>query len=40
MTDLIHLAKKKNYKIRAFPVIEYWQDLGNLNDFIEVKKGF
>lgn len=28
MTELIKLAKKKNFKIKAFLVHEYWQDVG------------
>mgnify|MGYP000217891016 FL=1 len=28
MTELIKIAKKKNIKIKAFLVHEYWQDVG------------
>ena len=28
MPDLINLARSKNYKISAYPIHEYWLDVG------------
>lgn len=38
MTELILLAKKKKYKINAFPIHEYWQDLGYPETLIQSSK--
>lgn len=37
MTDLINLAKEKKYKINAFPIYEYWQDLGYPENLIQTE---
>lgn len=36
MTDLIKLAKKKRYKVNAFPIHEYWQDIGIPKNFYDI----
>ncbi len=38
MNSLINLAIKKNYKVKAFPVYENWQDIGNKFDFNKLRK--
>lgn len=37
MTDLIKLAKKRNIKIKAFLIHEYWQDIGYPHSLKNVK---
>jgi dTDP-glucose pyrophosphorylase len=38
MNSLINLAIKKDYKVKAFPVYENWQDIGNKLDFNKLRK--
>lgn len=38
MTELINLAKRKKFKINAFPIYEYWQDLGDYKNIIQTEK--
>lgn len=37
MTDLIDLLLEEGYKVAAFPIIEYWQDLGRHEDYIQAQ---
>jgi len=36
--ELIKLAKEKNYKINAFPIHEYWKDIGYPENFLQTGK--
>jgi hypothetical protein len=38
MPQLIKLAKEKKYKINAFPIHEYWQDLGYPETLLQTAK--
>ena len=38
MPQLINLAKQKKFKIHAFPIHEYWQDLGYPENLLQTKK--
>jgi dTDP-glucose pyrophosphorylase/CBS domain-containing protein len=38
MPQLINLAKQKKFKIAAFPIHEYWQDLGYPENLLQTKK--
>ena len=38
MVDLIKIVKKKNFRITAFPIHEYWQDIGLPEKLIETHK--
>lgn len=40
MTDLIKTLVSKSLPIGAFPLIEYWIDIGNINDFNTAKKEY
>lgn len=40
MTSLLQLMKEKNEKITAFPVREYWLDVGRNIDFIKANQDF
>lgn len=33
MTDVIASAVAKGYRVGAFPIVEYWQDIGQVNDY-------
>ena len=37
-SQLINLAKQKKFKIHAFPIHEYWQDLGHPKNLLQTKK--
>jgi NDP-sugar pyrophosphorylase family protein len=40
MNNLIDHLTKKGEKVGAFPIYEYWMDVGQLRDFKKVKKDF
>ena len=36
--DLIQMAKERNYKVSGFPLLEYWIDIGQMDDYEKAQK--
>ena len=37
MTDLISAAMKRGLKVVSFPILEYWRDIGQHNDYVQAQ---
>ncbi|MEW5726369.1 MAG: nucleotidyltransferase family protein [Pseudomonadota bacterium] len=38
MTDLIEKAMSNNLRVSAFPIVEYWRDIGRVSDYLQAIK--
>ena len=38
MTDLIENLTAGGRRVAAFPVVEYWMDIGGPNDYVQARK--
>jgi len=40
MTDLIKLALRSGKKVASFPIIDYWIDIGHIQDYEKANEDF
>jgi NDP-sugar pyrophosphorylase family protein len=38
MTDLIEKLTAEERRVVAFPVVEYWMDIGRQNDYVQAQQ--